>query len=110
MASAALWDDFSIANGGRSTVTPNVTGADGEALALSFAQTAGNGEYQAMDNLAFDQVAAVDGWMLEICFFTLGKNTLRTPLQEGEMGVGKFSTSILEKRAVVSLFWRVITA
>jgi len=54
---SGTWDDFSIANGGRSTVTPYVTGADGEVLTLSFAQTGGNGEYLAMDNLTFDQVA-----------------------------------------------------
>ena len=53
---SGTWDDFSIANGGRSTVTPNVTGANGEALTLSLGQSGGNGEYLALDNLAFDQV------------------------------------------------------
>ena len=42
--------------GGRSTVTPNVTGANGEALTLSLGQSGGNGEYLAIDNLTFDQV------------------------------------------------------
>jgi hypothetical protein len=59
---SGTWDDFNTANdpgnaGGRSTVTPNVTGANGEALTLSFGQTGGNGEYLALDNLTFDQVA-----------------------------------------------------
>ncbi len=53
---SGTWDDFSIADGGRSTVTPNVTGADGEVLTLSFAQAGGNGEYLAIDNVTFDQV------------------------------------------------------
>jgi exonuclease III len=58
---SGTWDDFSIANdpadaGGRSTIRPNLTGADGEALTLSFAQTRGSGTYLAMDNLTFDQV------------------------------------------------------
>jgi hypothetical protein len=58
---SGTWDDFNTANdpgdaGGRSTVTPNVTGADGEVLMLSFAQSGGNGEYLALDNLTFDQV------------------------------------------------------
>ncbi len=30
----------------------------------------------------------MDGWMLGICFFTLGEITLKAPLQEGEKGVG----------------------
>jgi len=58
---SGTWDDFSIANdptdaGGRSTIRPNVTGADREALTLSFSQTSGSGTYLAMDNLTFDQV------------------------------------------------------
>ena len=58
---SGTWDDFSIANdpadaGGRSTIRPNLTGADGEPLTLSFAQTRGSGTYLAMDNLTFDQV------------------------------------------------------
>ncbi len=58
---SGTWDDFNTVNdpgdaGGRSTVTPNVTGADGEVLTLSFAQAGGNGEYLALDNLTFDQV------------------------------------------------------
>lgn len=58
---SGTWDDFSIANdptdaGGRSTIRPNVTGAAGEALTLSFAQTSGSGTYLAMDNLTFDHV------------------------------------------------------
>ena len=60
LASGA-WDNFSIANdpadaGGRSMIRPNVTGSDGEALILSFAQTSGDGTYLAMDNLTFNQV------------------------------------------------------
>ena len=60
LASGA-WDSFSIANdpadaGGRSMIRPNVTGSDGEALILSFAQTSGDGTYLAMDNLTFNQV------------------------------------------------------
>ena len=55
------WNDFSMTKdpsdaGGRSMIRPNVTGADGEALILSFAQTSGSGTYLAMDNLTFDQV------------------------------------------------------
>ena len=37
-------------------IRPNVTGSDGEALILSFAQTSGDGTYLAMDNLTFNQV------------------------------------------------------
>jgi hypothetical protein len=64
-ASGALasgtWNDFNTLNdpgnaGGRSTITPNVTGAGGEVLTLSFGQTAGDKTYVAMDNLSFDQV------------------------------------------------------
>lgn len=59
---SGTWDDFNTANdagdaGGRSTVTPNVIGADGEVLTLSLTQTGGDTTYLAMDNLAFDQVA-----------------------------------------------------
>ena len=58
---SGVWDNFSIANdpadaGGRSMIRPNVTGSDGEALILSFAQTSGDGTYLAMDNLTFNQV------------------------------------------------------
>lgn len=57
---SGTWDDFNNVNdpsdaGGRSTVTPNVTGAGGEALTLSFEQTFGLVTYLAMDNLTFDQ-------------------------------------------------------
>jgi hypothetical protein len=57
---SGTWDDFNNVNdpfdlGGRSTVTPNVTGADGEALTLSFEQTFGLVTYLAMDNLTFAQ-------------------------------------------------------
>ncbi len=59
-ASGALasgtWDDYETLNGGRSTITPNVTGAGGEVLTLSVGQTGGDKTYVAMDNLSFDQV------------------------------------------------------
>ncbi len=59
---SGTWDSFNAANdptdaGGRSTITPNVTGSGGEILTLSFAQTGGSTTYLAMDNLTFDQVA-----------------------------------------------------
>ena len=61
---SGTWDHFSMANdpadvGGRSRTLPNVTGANGEALTLSFSQTRGSGTYLAMDNLTFDQILPV---------------------------------------------------
>lgn len=57
------WDDFNAANdpadnGGRATISPQVTGANGEALTIAFEQTDGDRTYLALDNLSFDQVAA----------------------------------------------------
>ncbi len=57
---SGTWDDYNDANGGnggRTLITPNVTGADGEVLTLSLEQTGGSTTYLAMDNLTFDQVA-----------------------------------------------------
>lgn len=56
------WDNYNAANdpsdsGGRSSITPNVSGVGGETLTLSIAQTGGDQTYLAMDNLSFDQVA-----------------------------------------------------
>lgn len=58
---SGTWSNFNSANdasdaGGRSTITPNVTGTSGETLTLSFAQTSGQASYLAVDNLTFDQV------------------------------------------------------
>lgn len=58
------WNDFNSANdpadsGGRSNVTPEVIGFGGEALTLALEQTNGDRTYLALDNLTFDQVAAV---------------------------------------------------
>lgn len=59
--SAGTWIEFNSVNdpgndGGRSTLTPNVTGVDGEILTLSLGRTAGRHTSLAMDNLSFDQV------------------------------------------------------
>jgi hypothetical protein len=42
--------------GGRSLVSPNISGVAGESLTLSFNLNTGSGSYFALDNLSFDQV------------------------------------------------------
>jgi hypothetical protein len=74
---SGTWDDFSIANGGRSTVTPNVTGANGEALTLSFGQTGGSSAYLALDNLTFDQVAIPEPSSTTLAALGLGAMAMR---------------------------------
>lgn len=59
---SGVWNDFEVANGGRSTVLTGMTVAQavangGSTLALNLVLTGGAGSYQALDNLSFDQVA-----------------------------------------------------
>ncbi len=74
---SGTWDDYSVADGGRSTVTPNVTGANGEALTLSFGQTGGSGAYLALDNLTFDQVAIPEPASTALAALGLGAMAMR---------------------------------
>lgn len=58
---SGTWTDFLVANGGRSTVNTGMTQAQavanaGSPISLVFTINGGKGSYQAMDNLAFDQV------------------------------------------------------
>ena len=65
------WTDFFVANGGRSLVTANATGAPGETLTLAFDHSGSMGyiSYLAMDNLTFlsmvvpEPATAVLAWM-----------------------------------------------
>jgi hypothetical protein len=58
---SGTWTDFITANGGRSTVNTGMTKAQavanaGSPISLVLTLNGGIGSYQAMDNLAFDQV------------------------------------------------------
>jgi MYXO-CTERM domain-containing protein len=76
LLASGLWDDFNNANdpadaGGRTIVSPLVTGSPGETLTLLFDQSASGGyvSYLAMDNLVFmsevvpEPASAVLGWL-----------------------------------------------
>ena len=59
---SGTWSDFNNSTdpsdlGGRTSFSPDVTGASGETLTLSFGQTGGDTTFLALDNLSFDQVA-----------------------------------------------------
>lgn len=59
---SGTWNDFEVANGGRSTVLTGMTEAQaiansGSTLSLRLALAGGGASYQALDNLAFDQVS-----------------------------------------------------
>jgi MYXO-CTERM domain-containing protein len=43
--------------GGRSAISPNITGLPGESLSLIFTLNSGLPSYFALDNLTFDQIA-----------------------------------------------------
>ncbi|MFC4992468.1 PEP-CTERM sorting domain-containing protein [Rubritalea tangerina] len=50
--------NWTRSTGGRDTISPNVTGASGETLTLTFALNSGTASYVAVDNLLLDQVSA----------------------------------------------------
>jgi MYXO-CTERM domain-containing protein len=59
---SGTWNDFAVANGGRSTVNTGMTEAQamaniGSTLSLQLTLVGGRASYQALDNLSFDQVA-----------------------------------------------------
>ena len=77
---SGTWDEYNNANGGnggRTLITPNVTGADGEVLTLSFEQTGGTASYLAMDNLTFDQVVVPEPSSTALAALGLGAMAMR---------------------------------
>lgn len=83
---SGTWDDFNDAsggNGGSSTVDTGMTEAQaianaGNTLSLNLTLVAGSGSYQALDNLAFDQVDAIpEAGTAVLCLAGLGAGAMR---------------------------------
>jgi len=82
---SGTWSDFSDlagGNGGQSTVTTGMTQAQalanaGSTLTLSLTLVSGDGTYQALDNLSFDQVAVPEPSAAILAAAGLGAFALR---------------------------------